>query len=129
MNGNTSQRGNFLYNSSTTTSTSASNQQMGLSPFHLNQSTDCFQSDQTHPTVKTEASTSLLFQKFHYPFHHQQHQDQNNESSNEVEAIKAKIIAHPQYSNLLQAYMDCQKVINYLRRTSCLIRSKLCEQD
>ncbi|PNX75952.1 homeobox protein knotted-1-like 2-like [Trifolium pratense] len=31
-------------------------------------------------------------------------------SSNEAEAIKAKIIAHPQYSSLLQAYMDCQKV-------------------
>ncbi|KAI7730956.1 hypothetical protein M8C21_002543 [Ambrosia artemisiifolia] len=29
---------------------------------------------------------------------------------NEDEALKAKIISHPHYSNLLQAYMDCQKV-------------------
>ncbi|EPS66562.1 hypothetical protein M569_08213, partial [Genlisea aurea] len=27
-----------------------------------------------------------------------------------VEAMKAKILAHPQYSNLLEAYLDCQKV-------------------
>ena len=40
----------------------------------------------------------------------QQQQQQGNENSSEVEAIKAKIIAHPQYSNLLEAYMDCQKV-------------------
>ncbi|KAL8172079.1 hypothetical protein V2J09_023883 [Rumex salicifolius] len=33
-----------------------------------------------------------------------------NYFSSEVDAMKAKIIAHPQYSNLLQAYMDCQKV-------------------
>ncbi|MED6157062.1 hypothetical protein PIB30_019898 [Stylosanthes scabra] len=51
-----------------------------------------------------------------HPHHSQQHHHQQggnfNQSSNngEVEAIKAKIIAHPQYSNLLEAYMDCQKV-------------------
>jgi hypothetical protein len=28
----------------------------------------------------------------------------------EAEAIKAKIVAHPQYSALLAAYLDCQKV-------------------
>lgn len=28
----------------------------------------------------------------------------------EVDAIKAKIVAHPQYSALLAAYLDCQKV-------------------
>ena len=31
-------------------------------------------------------------------------------SSAEAEAIKAKIMAHPQYSALLAAYLDCQKV-------------------
>ncbi|PUZ68333.1 hypothetical protein GQ55_2G018400 [Panicum hallii var. hallii] len=31
-------------------------------------------------------------------------------SSAEAEAIKAKIVAHPQYSALLAAYLDCQKV-------------------
>ncbi|MCL7033994.1 hypothetical protein MKW94_029738 [Papaver nudicaule] len=68
-------------------------------------------------------------QDFHYPslmrggghgnqqhetVHHQQQQRQqggfNNNSNNNLEAIKAKIITHPQYSNLLEAYMDCQKV-------------------
>ncbi|KAI3504917.1 hypothetical protein L1887_26704 [Cichorium endivia] len=53
-----------------------------------------------HPVVKIESGGA---QKFHnYPsvmnFH------------NEDEALKAKIISHPHYSNLLQAYMDCQKV-------------------
>ncbi|KAL9260988.1 Homeotic protein knotted-1-like protein [Drosera capensis] len=28
----------------------------------------------------------------------------------EFEAMKAKIISHPQYSNLLEAYLDCRKV-------------------
>ncbi|KAI3886246.1 hypothetical protein MKW92_038797 [Papaver armeniacum] len=73
-------------------------------------------------------------QEFHYPSlmrggghgnpqqetvqqHHQQQQQQrqqgggfNNSNNNNLEAIKAKIITHPQYSNLLEAYMDCQKV-------------------
>ncbi|KAI4389507.1 hypothetical protein MLD38_001727 [Melastoma candidum] len=31
-------------------------------------------------------------------------------SGDDAEAIKAKIIAHPQYPDLLQAYMDCQKI-------------------
>ncbi|ONK64888.1 uncharacterized protein A4U43_C07F31120 [Asparagus officinalis] len=30
--------------------------------------------------------------------------------STDDESIKAKIVAHPQYSALLRAYMDCQKV-------------------
>lgn len=48
--------------------------------------------------------------------HHQEQQQQRqqgggfNNSNNNLEAIKAKIITHPQYSNLLEAYMDCQKV-------------------
>ncbi|XP_051126604.1 homeotic protein knotted-1-like [Andrographis paniculata] len=42
--------------------------------------------------------------------HHHHHRRQESENSGEVDAIKAKIIAHPQYSNLLEAYMDCQKV-------------------
>ncbi|PON86205.1 Knotted-like homeobox transcription factor [Trema orientale] len=86
------------------------------------------------PIVKTEASTSHhhnhLIQKFHYPnlmtrdhhdqtvqqVHHDQlpqnhdHDHDHPHRSKEVEAIKAKIIGHPQYSNLLEAYMDCQKV-------------------
>ncbi|KAM7516945.1 hypothetical protein LguiA_006528 [Lonicera macranthoides] len=101
-----------------------------INNFHI-QSNDCFQSEaQPHPIVKIEMGSSQHPHKFHYPSiirghqgmnHHQQagaaadqqRQDSNNninESSNEDEAMKAKIIAHPQYSNLLQAYMDCQKV-------------------
>nr|GMC52468.1 homeobox protein knotted-1-like 2 [Ipomoea batatas] len=48
------------------------------------------------PIVKTEGGSSS----------HNHHQ----RFESEMEAIKAKIIAHPQYSNLLEAYMDCQKV-------------------
>ncbi|KAG1348120.1 putative homeobox protein rough sheath 1-like [Cocos nucifera] len=51
------------------------------------------------PTFKTEAGSS-------------QHQSQKpgEMSQGNIEAIKAKIISHPQYSSLLGAYMDCQKV-------------------
>lgn len=125
MSENTTPRGNFLYasqllapNSSpygrTSSGSTVSNQQtqMPLNPFHLQSNDQCFQSD-THPIVKTEASTSHA-QKFHYPllrgYQTINQQQQGSESSSEVEAIKAKIIAHPQYSNLLEAYMDCQKV-------------------
>jgi hypothetical protein len=38
-------------------------------------------------------------------------------SSAEAEAIKAKIVAHPQYSALLAAYLDCQKVLSLSSRT------------
>ncbi|EOY15624.1 hypothetical protein QUC31_000625 [Theobroma cacao] len=126
LNENSTPRGNFLYaspvlapNSSpygrASSGSNVSNQQaqMPLTSFHL-QSSECYQSE-AHPIVKTEASTSQHGQKFHYPLlrghqaiHHQQ--EGNESSSTEVEAIKAKIIAHPQYSNLLEAYMDCQKV-------------------
>jgi len=104
--------------------------QFPINTFHLQSggSDHCFQSDQVapHPSVKTEASTSQLHAPiFHYPLmrgnlhnnntttmhHHPQQQGGSPTSSTtEVEAIKAKIIAHPQYSNLLEAYMDCQKV-------------------
>lgn len=77
------------------------------------------------PAVKTEANTSQLHTPiFHYPLmrgnlhqstmHNHQGGGGSNSSSSEAEAIKAKIIAHPQYSSLLEAYMDCQKVINQL---------------
>lgn len=102
--------------------------QLPINTFHLQSggSDHCFQSDQVpHPAVKTEASTSQLLHTpiFHYPLMRgnlqhttMQHQSQQQgggghpPSSSEVEAIKAKIIAHPQYSTLLEAYMDCQKV-------------------
>lgn len=127
MDENTASRGNFLYQSPNLGANQQTTQ-MPINTFHLQSGGgDCFQSG-AHPIVKTEASTSQHVQKFHhYPLmspssrgsHHQstvqqqqQHGHQENESSsNEVEAIKAKIIAHPHYANLLEAYMDCQKVI------------------
>ncbi|MBA0720756.1 hypothetical protein Golax_008361 [Gossypium laxum] len=126
LNENSTPRGSFLYATPVLASNSSpygrgssgsnvSNQQveMPLISFQF-QSSECYQSD-VHPIVKTEASTSQHGQKFHYPLlrEHQaavHHQQDRNESSSEVEAIKAKIIAHPQCSNLLEAYMDCQKV-------------------
>ncbi|KAJ7958316.1 Homeobox protein knotted-1-like 1 [Quillaja saponaria] len=123
MTENTVSRGNFLY--STGGSSVGNHQhrqaqaqaqtQIPINTFHLHQpsGSDCFQSDQAHPTVKTEANTSQPAQFFHYPLlraMHPQQQHGGTENSIDVESIKAKIIAHPQYSNLLEAYMDCQKV-------------------
>ncbi|KAI3465212.1 hypothetical protein Pfo_021875 [Paulownia fortunei] len=134
MSENTNSRGRFLYGgpvlapSSSVygrTSSGSSNQQsqLPISSFHL-QSGDCYdQSDgQQHSVVKTEAGTSQNH-RLQYPsitrgypstlqdhYHHHHHGRQESENSGEVDAIKAKIIAHPQYSNLLEAYMDCQKV-------------------
>uniref|UniRef100_A0A2N9GW93 KNOX1 domain-containing protein n=1 Tax=Fagus sylvatica TaxID=28930 RepID=A0A2N9GW93_FAGSY len=134
LNENSAPRGNFLYaspvlgaNSSgygrTSSGSNVGNHHHQQTQMHINTfplqsgGGDCTFQSETHPIVKTEASTSQHGQKFHYPLmrgghqgvQHQQ-QQQGNESSGEVEAIKAKIIAHPQYSNLLEAYMDCQKV-------------------
>ncbi|KAH7523781.1 hypothetical protein FEM48_Zijuj06G0048500 [Ziziphus jujuba var. spinosa] len=131
-------RGNFLYSSAanlggnygrTNDGSNVGNHhhhhhqqtQMPISTFHLQSGGDCFQSSGGgggggHPIVKTEASTSQHLQKFHYPLMSRTHQTvqhhhhENDTTANEVEAIKAKIIAHPQYCNLLEAYLDCQKV-------------------
>ncbi|XP_058217805.1 homeotic protein knotted-1 [Rhododendron vialii] len=81
---------------------------------------DQSQQELAHPIVKTEAGSStttaaanshlhqLLIQKYHYQTAGD-HQSPNGHSI-DVDAIKAKIIAHPHYSSLLEAYMDCQKV-------------------
>ncbi|XP_010556494.1 PREDICTED: homeobox protein knotted-1-like 1 [Tarenaya hassleriana] len=95
---------------------------------HHQSSENCFRSDhdQPNPVVKSEASSSrslshysLLMRAIH---NHQESNNNNNEDDNsnsnsnmpvggsDVEAMKAKIIAHPQYSSLLEAYMDCQKI-------------------
>lgn len=123
LNENTTTRGNFLYTSQVlgpnssaygraNSSSNVSNQQTQMpisSSIHL-QSGNCFQSE-AHPIVKTEASSSQLGPKFHYPPMRGHQSQEGSESFNEAEAIKAKIIAHPQYSNLLEAFMDCQKVL------------------
>nr|DAD48255.1 TPA_asm: hypothetical protein HUJ06_018192 [Nelumbo nucifera] len=90
--------------------------QVPVNSFHP-ESGECYPSE-APPIVKTEASSSQQIQEFRYPLvrggqqtvqHHQQEQ-RGNGSSSEVDVIKAKIIAHPQYSDLLEAYMECQKV-------------------
>ncbi|XP_075483940.1 homeobox protein knotted-1-like 2 [Primulina tabacum] len=130
---NTNSRRNFLYmgpvlapSSSVygRTNSGSSNHQgqlQQISSFHL-QSSDCYdqyEGAQQNPTVKTEAGTSQIHApRFNYPSMNRGHQTLQDhhgrqESANtcsEVDAIKARIIAHPQYSNLLEAYMDCQKV-------------------
>ncbi|KAI8005061.1 Homeotic protein knotted-1 [Camellia lanceoleosa] len=133
MNENTASRGSFfLYGGGPVLGPSASvygrtssgsnhQTQMPINTFHLLQSgssDQCYHQSES-PIVKTEAETS---QKFHYPsiirththqsstVHHHHQQQEENENSNDVEAIKAKIIAHPHYSSLLEAYMDCRKV-------------------
>lgn len=139
--GNTS----FLYGSpilANPNPTSSDTHHHQINNFHI-QSNDCYQSEaQPHPIVKIEMGSSQHPHKFHYPSiirgmnHHQQaaaaaaadqqRQDSNNmnESSSEEEAMKAKIIAHPQYTNLLQAYMDCQKVFIYIYiYYICIIRT------
>lgn len=137
MDDNAASRGNFLYASQ---SIGGNYGRANHDPLQINSSTTfhlhhqsggdhCFQTTSGAASiVKTEASTSHqhVVQKFHhYPslmstrdHHHQtvhqQPHDQTlpeNDRSKEVEAIKSKIIAHPQYSNLLGAYMDCQKVL------------------
>lgn len=123
-------RGNFLYASPTLggnygRAAAASDHNQQNNTFHLQSSGgECFPSTQS--TVKTEAAGSTS-QHARHKFHHPQfpppslvlsrgHNDQQlpvqQQNENEVEAIKAKIIAHPHYSNLLQAYMDCQRVYN-----------------
>ncbi|KAK7283221.1 hypothetical protein RIF29_12601 [Crotalaria pallida] len=128
-----SSRATFLYTAAAVGGSSGGNhhhhqhqQQLPINTFHLPSSGSghhCFQSDQVphdDPNVKTESSTQLLHTPiFHYPLlrgnlllHPQPtHQQGGGQSSSEVEEdIKAKIISHPQYSNLLQVYIDCQKV-------------------
>nr|ASM41514.1 KNOX1r [Leuenbergeria lychnidiflora] len=122
-------------NNSSSPSPSSSSYVGGRTPFQA-----CFQQEGGggSPVVKSEAGGTphQYFPRFHYPLltttatargHHQPptptafHQQQevggggenhgnSSSGSHEVEAIKAKIIAHPQYSNLLEAYLDCQKV-------------------
>lgn len=112
----------FLYGGSSVVGSSSSpyargNNDLGVNDFHHFQSRESCYDD--HPTVKTEACASA--QKFHYSSpimmrginsttqDHHSHQ-RESENSSEAEAVKAKIVAHPQYSNLLEAYLDCQKV-------------------
>ncbi|KAL2346519.1 hypothetical protein Fmac_000519 [Flemingia macrophylla] len=100
-----SPRANLLYSLAGSSTSSVGNHHHQLPfntfDFHLQSGgpDHCFQPDQ----VKTE------FNNFHFPLMRPNLQGETHGSS-EIEAIKAKIIAHPHYSNVLQVYMDCQKV-------------------
>ncbi|KAF3787858.1 Homeotic protein knotted-1 [Nymphaea thermarum] len=76
------------------------------------------QRHQQHAGVHPPASVPSFFSHAtttcnnYYPGGQQERQEGGGEPDNskETDAIKAKIIAHPQYSSLLEAYMDCQKI-------------------
>ncbi|KAL1223530.1 Homeobox protein knotted-1-like 1 [Cardamine amara subsp. amara] len=79
----------------------------------------CFRSDHdqsnNNPSVKSEASSSRInhYSMLMRAIHNTQEANNNNNNNDkvsDVEAMKAKIIAHPHYSTLLQAYLDCQKI-------------------
>ncbi|CAN1763941.1 Homeobox protein knotted-1-like 2 [Linum perenne] len=112
-----------------TTSSTGGGSSGGLTHFHLlnNNNTIIPNFQSADQQVKTESPAASKFH--HYSllrdqYQHQHHQlntnnsNENSSNSNscgvggvvEVESLKAKIISHPHYSNLLQAYMDCQKV-------------------
>ncbi|KAJ4815109.1 Homeobox protein knotted-1-like 1 [Rhynchospora pubera] len=77
-------------NTANPTSVVASLAPLGIAiPLALNSTTHV-----AAPTSKEASSSSTSFQLV----------------PSEIEAIKAKIISHPNYSSLLAAYLDCQKV-------------------
>ncbi|KAH6764931.1 homeobox knotted-like protein [Perilla frutescens var. hirtella] len=115
MSENSNSRCNFVYGNSVIAPSSSV---YGRSSFHL-QSENCY--DQSETQVKTESQDHAS--RFHYSAiprgyptavdqdHRRRHdRRQENDDSGELQSIKAKITAHPHYSNLLDAYMDCQKV-------------------
>lgn len=60
--------------------------------------------------VKTEGSSSHhMAHQFHYPFVRGP-PVQAQVLPSDVDTMKAKIVTHPQYCNLLDAFISCQKV-------------------
>ncbi|KAK4782517.1 hypothetical protein SAY86_016619 [Trapa natans] len=105
MNGGGRQRRDFLYTCSNQTTMS----------FHLQSSADRQQCLQSPAHVKTEEITKSSCTNHHLGQQRKlqcplQGMGNESSSSNQVESIKAKIVAHPRYSDLLEAYMDCQKI-------------------
>ncbi|MQM01423.1 hypothetical protein Taro_034170 [Colocasia esculenta] len=101
------QHHHYSNNSSTTTAHSAA-KHLALNPFHLIAENPL----PPQPPVKMEGGSSQQQQpspEFYYALGRRGGGD-GSPSTSDVNAIKAKIISHPQYSSLLEAYMDCQKV-------------------
>jgi hypothetical protein len=47
----------------------------------------------------------------------------------DADAIKARIMSHPQYSALLAAYLDCQKVSTTVRVRASMHRTLLDQEE
>uniref|UniRef100_A0ACD5UXI8 Uncharacterized protein n=1 Tax=Avena sativa TaxID=4498 RepID=A0ACD5UXI8_AVESA len=62
------------------------------------------------PLALHQATVAAAGSSSQYEFHHHKNGGGGEISQAEADAIKAKIMAHPQYSALLAAYLDCQKV-------------------
>uniref|UniRef100_A0ACD5UNU0 Uncharacterized protein n=1 Tax=Avena sativa TaxID=4498 RepID=A0ACD5UNU0_AVESA len=63
------------------------------------------------PLALHQATVAAAGSSSQYQLHHHNKNGGGGEISQaEADAIKAKIMAHPQYSALLAAYLDCQKV-------------------
>ncbi|XP_020083146.1 homeotic protein knotted-1-like [Ananas comosus] len=58
------------------------------------------------PTITTSHSSSL----YAHPFLNHQSTKHLSQSSINGDSLKARIISHPQYTNLVAAYLDCKKV-------------------
>uniref|UniRef100_A0A803NKK2 Uncharacterized protein n=1 Tax=Cannabis sativa TaxID=3483 RepID=A0A803NKK2_CANSA len=104
-------RGNFLYSS--INSMGGVKTEATTSHHHHNQHIQKFHYDPNLMTTRDHHHQTVQHQVLHHqlPESQEDHdQPQHHRSIKEVETIKDKIIAHPQYSNLLEAYMDCQKV-------------------
>ncbi|KAG9147158.1 hypothetical protein Leryth_005398 [Lithospermum erythrorhizon] len=104
----------FLYGGSSVVGSSSSpvyarsNNDLGINNFHRFQARESCYED--HPTVKTEGCAPIMMRGNNTTIQDHYSQQREGENSREAEDVKAKIVAHPQYSNLLQAYLDCQKV-------------------
>ncbi|RAL47213.1 hypothetical protein DM860_013178 [Cuscuta australis] len=95
--------------------------------FHLQPGGECYSQSEGHSPhhqVKTEGengAVSLHHQMFHqYPlivrddhndYHHQADAAGAGNSLGEVDPVKAKIVSHPHYFSLLEAFIDCQKKV------------------
>ncbi|KAI9118164.1 hypothetical protein K1719_010496 [Acacia pycnantha] len=107
---NTGSRPNFLYSFATVGGPSVGNQNHHQSSpstyFHLQSGgSECYES------VKNEANTSNNHHSQIFHYHPLISSHGGSQTPNEeLESLKAKIMAHPHYSNLLEAYMNCHKV-------------------
>uniref|UniRef100_A0A1D1Y0S0 Homeotic protein knotted-1 n=1 Tax=Anthurium amnicola TaxID=1678845 RepID=A0A1D1Y0S0_9ARAE len=94
------------YSNTTATTTNSTSDYRPLNPIHL------ISESPIPPSVKLEGGSASKPQQppeFRYPLGSRGRSD-GRPSTSDVDAIKAKIISHPQCSSLLAAYMDCQKV-------------------